>query len=186
MPRFDRQPLRLPFFTLLVAIVLVAVACGGDAEENRSRTEPETRARDAVFLEEDTSGRLVWRLHIGAIEQTVDGVDGETLTLNVHGYKSAASADSQVSTANARTGQVRQEGDTTLIRLSGGFTMHSADGWNAEGEAIEWNGRVMKSGDPVTISRGRTWLMGEKAVIDPNRNSFRVYQVQGVVEDLSL
>ncbi len=174
-------------------LALASVACGA-AEPPAPPPEPVapvTRAVDAVLEERDEKGELLWRVTARTLDEKggVVACDSVLLDVTPHGAAQFGSRPRGLGTglaATAGSGLVLQGEETRLVRLRDGFRVVMENGWEIRGDELDWDGRLMVSDSPVTVSRPGMTVRGERAVIEPERNRFSLRRVRGVFEGVSL
>lgn len=149
---------------------------------------------DAVFDERDTAGRRLWTLAADTVvETTPDDYRCTTVRIEILDPEGAAVASRRLLVAvgegtriEAASGRLRRESDALRAEIEGGFTLTLADGWTARGEALTWDGVLLRSPARIEMTRGATRITGERAVIDPRRRRITLQSASGALHGLAL
>ncbi|MBL4889799.1 MAG: hypothetical protein JKX97_07250 [Candidatus Lindowbacteria bacterium] len=182
----------------VLALTTFSISGCGTSDPQPSSDEynqnPPTVAEGVSFSERSPSGHLNWSLKADFMIDESDVMTAENIIMRVHERDTSELVASGIvgeyvggnCTAIAQSGVIRRESGGVEVVLSGGFIVHSSNGWIAEGERTIWDGEFLNSSDPVKVTRGRSTISGDTARIDPRRNVITMGSVSGTVMDLSL
>jgi LPS export ABC transporter protein LptC len=176
-------------FMLAILVALGHVSCSDKPEKLVVRVDAEETEKDAtsspfgitqqlqdVRFTQSKGDKQLWKLEARAVEQVVDGpINLESVEITYY------SDDGRVTVVTADTG-LYDDKDRNA-RLEGNVKVNTSDGGRVETTAVQWNQETETlTGDgEVIISKGNSTLTGMGFELRPSLESFRIYQVGGVL-----
>jgi LPS export ABC transporter protein LptC len=146
-----------------------------EEEETSSPIGIAQQLQDVKFSQSKGDKRL-WKLEAKAVEQVVDGpISLENIEITYY------SDDGRVIVVTADTGLYSDA--ERNARLEGNVKVRTSDGGRVDTSAIQWDQEteVLTGDGDVTISKGNSTLTGTGFELRPSVESFKIYQVGGIL-----
>jgi LPS export ABC transporter protein LptC len=176
------------FLLALIVAALVTAACSKKPEKLKPPQEDvkaaETAEKPAALAQQlsevrytqTKEGKLQWELVAKSVEQALEG---PTRLSDVKMTYYSDEGRTVVVTANSGVYGSRRGG----VVLRGNVVVTTSDGNQLHSDVLTWNQRTetLKGKGDVTISTGKSVLKGTKFELKPSVETFRIYQVSGVI-----
>lgn len=176
-------------FILVILVALSHVSCSDKPEKLVVRADAEKAEEDTtspligvaqqlqdVTFSQSKGDKRLWKLEAKAVEQVADGpINLENVEITYY------SDDGRVTVVTADTGLY--DDTERNARLEGNVKVNTSDGGRVETTAIQWNqeAETLTGDGEVTISKGNSMLTGKGFELRPSVESFKIYQVDGVL-----
>jgi LPS export ABC transporter protein LptC len=144
-------------------------------DETSSLAGVAQQLQDVTFSQSKGDKRL-WKLQAKAVEQTRDGpINLENVEITYY------SDNGRVTVVTADTGLY--DDANRNARLEGNVKVRTSDGGRVDTTAILWDQEteVLTGDGEVTISKGNSTMTGTGFELRPSDESFKIYQVDGVL-----
>jgi|GEM_PF-3904215 len=185
--------LNVKWYCILIVAILISISCGKpEIPNSNSMIKSEqavSSATNAQLEERDADGHLLWIISSQRIEEKADIINCDSVQMNVTSLGAASfshGSGSGAMNAYAKRGEIIQGTDTKIVKLFGNVHITMENGWQAEGAAMEWDGRIVRIDSNVIIYRTGMVIHGNRAIIELNRNHFTLMNAKGQFEGVKM